>query len=135
MSLRHRLDVPSFPDWNPRGKCIHTGFCSLACTKALLKSMEFVSQLRVRDKIRKSLTELQATTGTNVSGSPSSSRSPRTQYCALVEFAYLSIRHPFSAKDPGARQDSSFCIHRFHIYPCSIFLKTRNLVSCSLAPF
>lgn len=44
--------------------------------------MELVSQLSVRDKTGNSQTELQETTGANVSGSPSS-KSPRTQYRAL----------------------------------------------------
>ena len=63
--------------------CIHTGSCSLlAWTNALLKSMEQAFQFRVRDKTRNRRTELQATTGANVSGSPSS-KSPRGQYRAL----------------------------------------------------
>ena len=82
MSLRHRLGPLTIFDWKPRGKCIQTGVCSIAWTNALLKSIEHVIQFNVNASIKKSRTELHATTGAKVSGSPSS-KSPRTQYRAL----------------------------------------------------
>ncbi len=67
--------------------------------------MELVSQLRVRARIVNSRTELHATTGAKVSGSPSS-RSPRTQYRALYLLIIPSgVRLSLKTQVPGKIRD------------------------------
>ena len=61
--MRRRHVLEPRVELKPRGRWIQMGSFSLAWTKVELKSMEMVVQSRIRERMRRTQTEGQVTTG------------------------------------------------------------------------